>query len=75
MGAAIWQCCIAALIRLLHGGIDLIEFIGDSPTLTDLNSANATRINDQLIEPDTATSFSDGDTLSFGKVTCTFRKG
>jgi ribosomal protein L40E len=53
----------------------VIEFTGDTPTLTDLNSANATRINDQLIEPDTATPFSDGDTLSFGKVTCTFRKG
>ncbi len=53
----------------------IIEYSNDSPTLTDLNSANSTRINDQLIASDTATPFSDGDTLSFGKVTCTFRKG
>lgn len=53
----------------------VIEFTGDSPTLTDLNSANSTRINDQQIEPDSATPFGDGDTLSFGKVMCTFKKG
>lgn len=53
----------------------VIEFTGDTPTLTDLKSANSSRINNQLLVPNTATSFSDGDTLSFGKVICTFRKG
>ena len=53
----------------------VIEFTGDSPMLTDLNSANSTRINDQPLEPNSATPFGDGDTLSFGKVMCTFKKG
>lgn len=53
----------------------IIEYSNDSPTLTDLNSANATRINGQRLEPNSATPFSDGDALSFGEVTGTFRKG
>jgi ribosomal protein L40E len=53
----------------------VIEYANDSCTLTDLNSANSTRINGQPLEPNRATPFGDGDTLSFGKVACTFRKG
>ena len=52
-----------------------IEHIGSTYTLTDLNSTNATRINNKRLEPDLATPINDGDSLSFGKVTCTFKKG
>jgi len=52
----------------------VITYANDSCTLTDQNSANATRINGQSLEPNIATPFADGDTLSFGKITCTFRK-
>jgi len=52
----------------------VIAYTNDSCTLTDLNSANATRINGQPLEPKIATPFGNGDTLSFGKVACTFRK-
>ncbi len=51
-----------------------IEHIGSSYTLTDLNSTNATRLNGKRLEPDKATPMNDGDALSFGKVTCTFKK-
>src|SRR5207248_1013464 len=51
-----------------------LEHIGSSYTLTDLNSTNSTRINGKRLEPDKATPINDGDTLSFGKVTCTFQK-
>ena len=52
-----------------------LEHIGSSYTLTDLNSTNATRINGKRLEPDKATPVKDGDKLTFGKVTCTFKKG
>ena len=51
-----------------------IEHIGSTYTLTDLNSTNSTRINGKRLEPDKPTPINDGDTLSFGKVTCTFKK-
>jgi hypothetical protein len=51
-----------------------IEHIGSAYTLTDLNSTNTTRINGKRLEPDKATPINDGDTLSFGKVTATFKK-
>lgn len=51
-----------------------IEHIGSTYTVTDLNSTNSTRINGKRLEPDKATAVSDGDKLSFGKVTCTFKK-
>jgi len=51
-----------------------LEHIGSAYTLTDLNSTNATRINNKRLEPDKATPISNGDTLQFGKVTCTFEK-
>lgn len=51
-----------------------IEHIGSNYTLTDLNSTNATRLNGKRLEPDNATPMNDGDALSFGKVTCTFKK-
>ena len=51
-----------------------IEHIGSTYTLTDLNSTNSTRINGRRLEPDKATPINDGDTLHFGKVTCTFKK-
>ena len=50
------------------------EHIGSSYTLMDLNSTNATRINGKRLEPDKPTPINDGDTLQFGKVTCTFKK-
>ena len=51
-----------------------IEHAGSAYTVTDLNSTNSTRINGKRLEPDKATPINDGDTLSFGKVTCTFKK-
>jgi len=51
-----------------------IEHIGSTYTITDLNSTNSTRINGKRIEPDKATPINDGDKLSFGKVTSTFKK-
>jgi len=51
-----------------------IEHIGSVYTVTDLNSTNSTRINGKRLEPDKATPVNDGDKLSFGKVTCTFKK-
>jgi FHA domain/Double zinc ribbon len=51
-----------------------IEHVGSLYTITDLNSTNATRINGKRVEPDKATAINDGDTLRFGKVTCTFKK-
>ncbi len=50
------------------------EHIGSTYTLMDLNSTNTTRINGKRLEPDKATPVNDGDTLQFGKVTCTFKK-
>lgn len=52
----------------------VIEHIGGNYTLTDLNSTNATRLNGKRLEPDNAAPLNDGDTLTFGKVTCTFKK-
>ena len=51
-----------------------LEHSGSDYTLTDLNSTNATRINGKRLEPDKATPINDGDTLQFGKITCTFKK-
>ncbi len=51
-----------------------LEHIGSSYTVTDLNSTNATRLNGKRLEPDRATPLTEGDTLTFGKVTATFKK-
>ena len=51
-----------------------LEHIGSSYTLTDLNSTNATRLNNKRLEPDKPAPLNDGDSISFGKVTCTFKK-
>src|SRR5579875_701605 len=51
-----------------------IEHIGSSYTVTDLNSTNGTRLNGTRLEPDKATPLNVGDTLTFGKVTATFKK-
>nr|BBH89380.1 hypothetical protein KTC_41310 [Thermosporothrix sp. COM3] len=51
-----------------------IEHIGSTYTVTDLNSTNSTKLNGTKLEPDKATPIKDGDTLSFGKVTCTFKR-
>lgn len=51
-----------------------IEHVGSLYTITDLNSTNATRVNGKRVEPDKAATINDGDTLHFGKVTCTFKK-
>ena len=51
-----------------------IEHVGSAYSVTDLNSTNSTRINGKRLEPDKPTPINDGDTLHFGKVTCTFKK-
>jgi pSer/pThr/pTyr-binding forkhead associated (FHA) protein len=51
-----------------------LEHIGSTYTVTDLNSTNATRVNGKRLDPDKATPINDGDTLTFGKVTCSFKK-
>ncbi len=51
-----------------------LQHVGSTYTLTDLRSTNATRLNNQRLEPDKPTSVNDGDTIAFGKVTCTFKK-
>lgn len=51
-----------------------LEHIGSTYTLMDLNSTNSTRLNGKRLEPDKATPIKGGDTLTFGKVTCTFKK-
>ncbi|GHO88778.1 FHA domain-containing protein [Dictyobacter formicarum] len=61
----------ADTVSRLHAAI---ERSGNSYTLTDLNSTNSTRINGKRLEPDTPTPINDGDTLQFGKITCTFKK-
>lgn len=50
----------------------VIERTMDGYTLTDLKSTNLTRINGQILAPNTPTPFEDGSTLEFGKVSCTF---
>ncbi len=52
----------------------VLEHIGSAATLTDLNSTNATRLNGKRLEPDKAMPISSGNTLQFGKITCTFEK-
>src|SRR5579884_2529862 len=61
----------ATTVSRIHAAI---EHIGRSYTVTDLNSTNATRLNGKRLEPDRATPLNDGDTLTFGKVTATFKK-
>ncbi len=50
------------------------EHVGSAFTLMDLNSTNTTRVNGKRLEPDKATPINDGDTILFGKVSCTFKK-
>ncbi len=52
----------------------VFEHSGNTYTLTDLNSTNSTRINNKRLEPDKATPVNDGDTILFGKVSCTYKK-
>jgi hypothetical protein len=61
----------AEAVSRIHAAL---EHIGSTYTLMDLNSTNATRVNGKRLEPDKATPINDGDTLQFGKVTCTFKK-
>jgi hypothetical protein len=51
-----------------------IEHIGSLYQLIDLNSTNFTRINGKRLEANVPTPISDGDTLQFGKISCTFKK-
>ncbi len=50
-----------------------LEYIDGTSMLTDLKSTNSTRINNRRLEANRATPLHDGDTLSFGKVSCTFQ--
>jgi hypothetical protein len=52
----------------------VIEYVNDRCTLTDLKSTNLTLLNEQALTPDTPTTLTDGDTIHFGKLGCTFRK-
>ncbi len=52
----------------------VFEHTGNAYTLTDLNSTNSTRINNKRLDPDKATPLNDGDAISFGKVSATFKK-
>jgi hypothetical protein len=51
-----------------------IEHSGNTYTITDLNSTNSTRLNGKRLEPDVDTPINDGDSVQFGKVSCTFKK-
>lgn len=51
-----------------------IEHIGSTYQLTDLNSTNFTRVNGKRLDANVPTPISDGDTLQFGKIQCTFKK-
>jgi hypothetical protein len=51
-----------------------LEHIGSSYQLTDLHSTNLTRINGKILEPGVPTPITDGDTLQFGKISCTFKQ-
>jgi hypothetical protein len=51
-----------------------IERVGSTYMVTDLNSTNSTRVNGKRLEPDKASPINDGESLQFGKVTCTFKK-
>ena len=50
-----------------------LEHSGNTYTLTDLNSTNATRVNNKRLEPDKPMVLNDGDALQFGKVQVTFK--
>jgi len=52
-----------------------IEHIGSTYQLTDLNSTNLSRINGKRAEPNVPTQINEGDTVQFGKITATFKKG
>jgi hypothetical protein len=55
-------------------GHAIIEHIGSTYQVTDLNSTNFTRVNNKRLDANVPTPISDGDTLQFGKITCTFKK-
>jgi hypothetical protein len=65
------QAAEADTVSRVHA---VIEIARESVTVTDLNSTNLTRVNGKKLDPDKATPVQDGDTLQFGKVTCTFKK-
>ncbi len=50
-----------------------LEHSDNTYTLTDLNSTNATRVNNKRLEPDKPMPLNDGDELQFGKVQVTFK--
>ncbi len=50
-----------------------MEHTATGSTLTDLNSTNATRVNNKRLEPDKPTPINDGDALQFGKIYVTFK--
>ena len=52
-----------------------LQHVGSTYTLIDLRSTNATRLNNQRLEPEKPSALNDGDTIAFGKVVCTFKKG
>ena len=55
-------------------GHAVIEHVGSTYQLTDLNSTNFSRLNGKRLDPNVPTLISDGDTLQFGKIQCTFKK-
>jgi hypothetical protein len=51
-----------------------LEHIGSTYQLTDLNSTNFTRVNGKRLDANVPSPISDGDTIQFGKISCTFKK-
>ncbi len=50
------------------------EHIGSTYQLTDLNSTNFTRVNGKRLDANVPSPINDGDTIQFGKISCTFKK-
>lgn len=61
----------AVSVSHLHAAL---EHTSGHITVTDLKSRNATFINGTRLEPGQPTQIHDGDTIQFGRVSCTFKK-
>jgi pSer/pThr/pTyr-binding forkhead associated (FHA) protein len=58
-------------VSRIHAALD---HIGNAYTITDLNSTNATYINEQKLEPNRASLIMDGDIIAFGTINSLFHK-
>jgi pSer/pThr/pTyr-binding forkhead associated (FHA) protein len=55
-------------------GHAMLEHIGSTYQLTDLNSTNFSRVNGKRLDPNVPTPINDDDALQFGKIQCTFKR-